>query len=37
MRAALGEEALATAWAEGRALTLDQAMSLALAAAAGEE
>jgi non-specific serine/threonine protein kinase len=30
MRAALGEEAFATAWAEGRALSLDQAMALAL-------
>jgi tetratricopeptide (TPR) repeat protein len=31
MRAALGEEAFATAWAEGRALSLDRALSLAIA------
>jgi non-specific serine/threonine protein kinase len=31
MRAALGDEGFATAWAEGRAMSLDQAISLALA------
>jgi hypothetical protein len=31
MRTALGEEGFATAWAEGRAMSLDQAISLALA------
>jgi hypothetical protein len=31
-RAALGEEAFAAAWAEGRELTLDQAISCALEA-----
>jgi tetratricopeptide (TPR) repeat protein len=31
-RAALGEEAFAAAWAEGRAMTLDQAVAYALAA-----
>jgi hypothetical protein len=32
VRAALGEEAFAAAWAEGRAVTLDQAVADALAA-----
>jgi hypothetical protein len=32
MRAALGEEAFAAAWAEGRALPLDEAIALALVA-----
>jgi hypothetical protein len=30
MHAALGEEAFAAAWAEGRALSLDEAIALAL-------
>ena len=30
IRAALGEEALARTWAEGRALSLDEAVALAL-------
>jgi hypothetical protein len=30
MRVALGEEGLAAAWAEGRALPLDEAIALAL-------
>jgi hypothetical protein len=31
MHTALGEEGFAAAWAEGRAMSLDQAISLALA------
>jgi hypothetical protein len=31
VRAALGEEAFAAAWAEGRAMSLEQAITLALA------